>query len=93
MALQFNVWVPSGCGAMPTNLLNNMEPLTIATANVIPPLSYPPVGGLLMLVVNGATFTPDDGSFTYSGNTITWTSTIYSVNPGDTVVAIYSYMG
>ena len=78
---------------MPLSLVNNMEPLTIVTANVVPPLSFPPVGGLLMLVVNNATFTPDDGSFTISGAVITWVSAIYSIQPGDTVVAVYSYMG
>jgi hypothetical protein len=90
----FNTWVETtGCGDMPLSLQNNMEPLTITTSNMLPPVSFVPEGGLFMLVINGTTFTPDDGSFTLSGAHITWTSNIYSVNPTDTVIAIYSYMG
>jgi hypothetical protein len=70
-----------------------MELLAVTATNAFPPLSFTPDGSLLMLIVNGSTFTPADGSFTFSGTAITWVSTIYSVHPGDTVVAVYSYMG
>jgi hypothetical protein len=79
--------------SVPSSLLNKMDLLAVTTTNAFPPLSFTPDGSLLMLIVNGATFTPTDGSFTFSGTVITWVSTIYSVHPGDTVVAVYSYMG
>jgi predicted NAD/FAD-dependent oxidoreductase len=94
LTLTFNAWVETdGCGAMPLNLLTSMESLSIVVQNTIPDVAYQPVGRLFMLVINGSTFTPDDGSFTVSGQSIDWTSSIYSVQPSDTVVAIYSYMG
>lgn len=93
----FNQWIEvDGCGTMPTSLIFAMENLTIEATNVFPPLANTPSGGLMTLVVNNSTFTPDDGpdgSFTLSGNQITWTSPAFSVNPGDVVVAIYSYQG
>ena len=93
-ASSFNAWIETdGCGAMPLNLLTNMEPLTITATNVLPPVSFLPVGGLFMLIINNSTFTPDDGSFMISGQSIVWLSSVDSVNPGDTVVAVYSYMG
>ena len=49
----------------------------------------------ITLMVNGRGFfnvgSPPD--FSVSGNAITWLSTIYSVSPGDDVVAIYFYIG
>jgi hypothetical protein len=70
-----------------------MEPLVITTTNVLPPVSFLPVGGMFMLIINNSTFTPDDGSFSVSGQNISWLSSVDSVNHGDTVVAVYSYMG
>ena len=71
------------------------EPLTILTANVLPPLSHTPVGGLMQLIVNGRVFCPvgTQPPFTVSGNAITWTSTIWSIAPGSDVIAVYSYAG
>jgi hypothetical protein len=94
MSLVFNTWVPTtGCGSMPLSLTNFMELLVITIANTIPPVTNVPAGGLFILFINGVSFTPDDGSFTLNGKNITWTSTILAVQPGDTVVAVYSYMG
>ena len=90
----FNQWIETdGCGAMPKSLLTSMEQLTIATLNTFPSVQFTPAGGLFLLTINASTYTPDDGSFTLSGKNITWTSTFVSVNPGDTVVAVYSYEG
>lgn len=94
MSLTFNEWIEvDGCGAMPLNLLTKMEQLTCIVQDVLTNLTADPVGGLFQLDVNGQIFTPVDGSFIVAGRVIIWGSTIYSINPGDTVVAIYSYMG
>ena len=94
MGLTFNEWIEvDGCGAMPLNLLTNMEQLTVTATNVLAPIMFTPVGGLFQIIVNGQSFTPADGSFSVSGLVVTWLSTIYAIQPGDDVVAIYSYMG
>ena len=71
-----------------------MDRLTIATTNVFPTLTnnYSNTG-IFILTVNGVSFTPSDPGpiFTVAGNTITWISNTWSVNPGDSVVAIYDY--
>jgi hypothetical protein len=71
-----------------------MEALTIATTNVVPALSETYSGsGMFMLIVNGAVFCPvgSPAPFSVSGTTVTWSSVIYTIYPGDSVVAIYSY--
>jgi hypothetical protein len=94
MSLTFNEWtIVEGCGTVALNLLTFNEALPIVTHNIVPAVSFMPVGGLFMLDVNGQTFTTADGSFMLNGNVVSWVSPIYSINPGDTVVAIYSYMG
>lgn len=67
--------------------------LTITAINAIPTLSQIPNGEMVELVVNGRTFTSVDNpqAFTVSGNQITWTSTIFSVVPGDWVEAVYAW--
>lgn len=90
----FNQWIETdGCGAMPTSLITETELLTVTTINNLSNLSQIPLGGLMQLVINGQVFTPADGSFSVAGQVIHWLSSIYSVNPGDIVVAIYSYEG
>jgi hypothetical protein len=69
------------------------ELLTIVTQNVIPNLSLTPDGNMTFLFVNGRAFATVAGAFSVTGQTITWASTIYSVNPGDEVVACYSFGG
>jgi hypothetical protein len=71
--------------------LIHQEKLTLVSANVIPHLAFAPDGSLMMLVVNGQVFTPQDGSFSVSGTGVSWISTIYSVGPQDMVIAIYGY--
>lgn len=72
-----------------------MEALTISVINTIPALSETYSGNMFLLIVNGMTFVPvgSPAPFSVSGKTITWTSTVWAVSPGDTVVAVYSYTG
>lgn len=70
-----------------------MEEIIITSVNTFPPLSQTYSGKIFLLIVNGYTFVPVGASppFSISGKNITWLSTIWSVNPGDSVVAIYYY--
>lgn len=72
-----------------------MEELTITVTNTFPLLSESYSGNIFLLIINGSTFVPVGAlpPFSVSTNTITWLSTIWSVNPGDSVVAVYSYTG
>lgn len=94
MSIAFNQWILTDeCTDMARQILTSMETLLISAVNVLPSVQFPPDGGLFMLVVNGVVFTPRDGSFSVSGSSITWLSTIFTVNPGDAVIAIYNYEG
>jgi len=79
-----------------TNALNNpaivMQSLTITTINTIPALSQSYVNGVFLLILNGVVFCPvgSPAPFSVSGTTVTWTSTSYTIYPGDNVVAVYS---
>lgn len=78
----------------PTGFSISMQAMTITVADTFPALTYTyNNSGLFQLIVNGQVFVSAGASpaFTVSGTTITWTSTIFSVNPGDTVFAMYSY--
>ena len=76
---------PTITGAVPRT-----ENLIIATLNTIPVLAYAPDGGMLMLFVNGtAFFSPT--SFTVSGHTLTWVSTLFSIPVGAAVTAVYTH--
>jgi len=79
---------PAGAGNVST------ESLTISVANTFPALSHSyNNSGLFQLIVNGQIFVPAGSSpaFSISGTSITWLSSIFSVNPGDTVFAMYTY--
>ena len=90
----FNQWIEvDGCGAMPTDIITATEHLNITTVNFFPPVQNLPEGGLFLLIINATTYTTADGSFSVSDQNITWTSPFISVNPGDDVVAVYSYRG
>lgn len=94
MSIVFNQWIPTDeCTEMARQILTSMETMLISSVNVLPGVQFPPDGGLFMLIVNGVVFTPRDGSFSVLGSAITWTSTTFSVNPGDAVIAIYNYEG
>lgn len=80
-------------GGTTLNLLTSQEALAVSSTNTVADVVHTPSGGLFLLVLNGVTFTLSDGSFAISGKTIHWTSTIFSINPGDTVIAVYSYAG
>lgn len=71
-----------------------IDALTITVANTFPALSHTyNNSGLFQLIVNGQVFVPAGASpaFSVSGTTITWLSTVFGVNPGDNVFAMYSY--
>jgi hypothetical protein len=70
-----------------------MEALAITVANFIPNLTYVPDGNMLVLFVNGTAFFPigPDKAFTYTGKTLAWTSTVYSLPVGATVIAVYTH--
>ena len=83
---------PTGPAGSATNTA--VDSLTISVANTFPSLSHTYNGsGLFQLIVNGQVFVSAGSSppFSVSGTTITWLSTIFSVNPGDIVFAMYSY--
>jgi hypothetical protein len=69
-----------------------MEPKNITVVNQIPPLAFVANYTIFLLIINGQTFSLIDTppAFSVSGSNITWLSTIWSVNPGDNVIAIYS---
>jgi hypothetical protein len=96
--LVFNQWMPiAACGATPMSgpagpLGFQMELLPITTVNTLPAFSQIPSGDMIILIVNGVTFAPPDGSFSVLGNQATWNTRIYALNPGATVVAIYTYL-
>jgi hypothetical protein len=78
----------SGGSAVPIS-----QAVTVTGVNTFAPLAHAPLPNPITLMVNGRGFfsvgTPPD--FSVSGNTITWLSAIYSVSPGDKVVALYFY--
>jgi hypothetical protein len=90
-----NVWSPVSPCAPPTagtvgsgaNLSN--EPVTVTATNTFAALHHNADGNIGILFVNGLGFSAPDVLF--SGTTITWYSTVYSVTSGDTVFAFYSY--
>jgi hypothetical protein len=95
-----NQWVQtSGCGGV--SVVGGpiaMEAVTITDVNTAAPLVCAngfPDGNFTMLVVNGMVFLPVGTSppFSISGAQITWLSTIWGMNPGDTVAIAYSYGG
>ena len=67
------------------------ELLTILATNSVPSLSFAPDGQMTFLFVNGRAFAQVAGAFSVNGVVVTWTSTIFSINPGDEVVACYTY--
>ena len=87
-----------GGGAGGSPLLPFSEPLSVPNVNVLAPLSqtpWPSPTAPITLMVNGRGFfnTASPPDFSVSGVVITWLSTVYSVSPGDDVVAIYYYLG
>ena len=67
------------------------ELLGILAQNTIPPLTDVPDGQMTLLFVNGRAFADVSGAFSVTGNTVAWSSPIFSINPGDEVVACYTY--
>lgn len=79
-------------------LINNtpsfqMDNLLVTALNTVSPLSRIPNMQLFLMIVNGSVFAPVGASppFTVSGDQITWSSSLYDLNLGDSVVAVYTY--
>ena len=79
---------PSGTGEM---LI--MEQLNVLGVNSLSNFTHPPNLDLCQLTVDGRPFFPVGASpdFSVSGHSVTWLSTVYSVVPGSTVIASYSW--
>jgi hypothetical protein len=93
-------WTGEGgtCGDGGSPLLPFSEPVSVTGVNAFAPLSqtpWPNPAAPITLMVNGRGFfnTASPPDFSVSGSAITWLSSIYSVSPGDDVVAIYYYVG
>ena len=69
------------------------EAVTVTGTNTFSLLSQTPISNPITLMVNGRGFftvgSPPD--FSVSGRAITWLSSLFSVSPGDDVVALYFY--
>jgi hypothetical protein len=93
-----NAWVQvdpcPGSGVAPSGGANVfMETLTVTRPNTLSLLSHIPDLDFFMLTINGQVFQPvgTPPPFTVSGQVIAWASSVFGVNPGDVVVASYSY--
>ena len=73
-----------------------MEYLPITTINVLPPLSYPSDGNVMLLFVDGVSFSPigvnPAFSFSRGSKTLTWLSALYSVPVGAAVNVVYTHV-
>jgi hypothetical protein len=69
------------------------EQLTVTAVNTVSPFTKAYDGSVIEIIVNGVSFFPlgPNPDFHMSGQNVVWTSSIYSINMGDTVVAVYSY--
>lgn len=67
--------------------------LTVTAINTVSNLTNTPDGNVFILFVEGRPFfaTVPSPAFSYAGTAITWLSTIYSLIPGNEVVAVYTY--
>lgn len=72
----------------------SMEALPVLAVNTLPTLSYVADNNIMVLFVNGQAFFPigPQAAFTVNSQTITWTSTIYSLTPGAAVIALYTHL-
>jgi hypothetical protein len=72
------------------------EQLTVTGTNALSNTTHTPNGIFTELIVNAATYLPTGSSpaFSVSGQTISWNATNagFSISPGDTVIAIYTYV-
>lgn len=89
----FDVYGPQAPPVIPAGQLISTESLLITTSNVIPNLGHIPNGQMLDLFINGMQFSAaaTNPAFKVVGNVFTWLSTLYSVNPGDTVICVYTH--
>ena len=73
--------------------LISIEPVTVTGINTLAPLLHTPITGIIMICINGTAFftVGSQAAFTVTGNVVTWTSSVYDINLGDDVVALYAY--
>jgi Collagen triple helix repeat (20 copies) len=66
--------------------------LTVTAPNVLSPLSHAPDGFVFVITVEGRPFysVGPEIAFTWSGTTVTWVSTTYSLAPSNEVIATYT---
>ena len=82
-----------GGGDVTTVMELTMEQLPVLSLNQIGNFSHTPNMELCTLTVDGRPFFPvgSPPDFSVSGSSITWLSSIYSVDPSSTVIAQYSW--
>ena len=72
------------------------EPVSVTAVNTLAPLTYAPVDNVttMEVIVNGRVFAgcSTSAAFNVVGKQITWTSRLYSVVPGDEVIARYRFV-
>ena len=73
----------------------NTQPLIVITANVLSPLAFVANGNMTILYVNGRAFSDDSipPSFIVNGRQVSWVDPLFSIVPGDAVIASYTYDG
>lgn len=73
----------------------NTQPLIVTAPNTLSSLAFVPNGSMTIVYVNGRAFSDDSipPSFTVTGQLITWVDPLLSINPGDEVIAAYTYNG
>ena len=68
------------------------EPVAVTAPNTLAPLHQVPNGQMLILFVNGQAFfsVGPQAGFSVSGQALAWTSSLFSLHPGDAVIAVYT---
>ena len=71
----------------------SMEPVAVLSQNTLANLANFPDRQLLQLYVNGQAFFPVGSApdFSVTGQVITWLNTFYGIDPGATVIAVYTW--
>jgi hypothetical protein len=84
--------IVSGLAPLPSGIAPMTEALSITGTNAVSNLQHAPYGAVT-LFYNGQAFTSLDPApaFTVAGQTINWTSTAWSLIPGQSLVAQYFY--
>jgi len=83
---------PQGPPGIAGTVFLQEDVLTVTAPNTLSQLSRTPDGFAFILFVEGRPFfaAVPSPAFTYSGTVVTWVSTLYSLQPGNEVVAVYT---